>query len=384
MAPRAGAGRAGAGPEGGPGVRVALERWSLHFYSLPYRREIVWANAVERAGLFALLVLEGDNGARGIAEGTIKAAWSGVSPRSLAAAFEDVLMPRLAGVDIASPPDVARALSGIPENRLAKGMIDSASWTLHSASAGAPLWRLWDAPRSVDLTWAVTRQPPAAMAREAAAMCARHGFRTLKVKGGQGLATDLAALREIRAAVGGAVVLYVDANSAYGREEAPGYASAIADAGAVVAEDPCPLSPDAQFADLQRGAPLPILIDRGCTSAQDAQAFIGRGGVALSAKPGRIGLSEARAICDLAARHGARVAVGLYAESALGTLVSLQLAAALPAAQTLVAAEQSFFLEMAEQVLLDVPAVADGRIDLPAAADLYGLIDQGRLARHAL
>jgi len=30
-----------------------------------------------------------------------------------------------------------------------------------------------------------------------------------------------------------------------------------------------------------------------------------------------------------------------------------------------------------------VPAVADGRIDLPAAADLYGLIDQGRLARHA-
>lgn len=101
MAPRAGAGRAGAGPEGGPGVRVALERWSLHFYSLPYRREIVWANAVERAGLFALLVLEGDNGARGIAEGTIKAAWSGVSPRSLAAAFEDVLMPRLAGVDIA-------------------------------------------------------------------------------------------------------------------------------------------------------------------------------------------------------------------------------------------------------------------------------------------
>ena len=88
-------------------MTVKLARWSLHFYALPYRREIVWANAVEKQGTYALLMLEGDNGARGVAEGTIKATWSGVSPRSLKAAFEDFLMPRLAGVDIASPEAVA-------------------------------------------------------------------------------------------------------------------------------------------------------------------------------------------------------------------------------------------------------------------------------------
>lgn len=363
---------------------VKLERWTLEFYKLPYRREIVWANAVETAGTFALLTLEGDNGAKGVAEGTIKTTWSGVSPRSLAAVFEDILMPKLAGVDIASPASVARALAGIPENKLARGMLDSATWVLHAATAGAPLWKLWGGTSEVDLTWAVTRQAPAAMAQEAAQMCARYGFRTLKVKGGQGLATDLLAMREIRAAVGDGVALYVDANSAYARDEAAAYVSAIADAGALVAEDPCPLWPDAEFSALQRGSAIPVLIDRNCTSVQDAQAFIDKGGIALSTKPGRIGLSEARAINELAAAHGAKVAIGLYAESALGTLINLQQAAALAPAQTLVAAEQTFFLEMSDQVLTESLVIAQGRIHMPEAVDVAGLIDRDKLAQYAL
>ena len=365
-------------------MQVKLERWTLQFYRLSYRREIVWANAVEMGGTFALLTLEGDNGVKGVAEGTIKSTWSGVSPRSLAAIFDDVLMPRLAGVDIASPPAVATALAGIPENKLAKGMLDSASWGLHAATVGQPLWRLWGGSAAVDLTWAITRQAPLAMAGEAAAMCGRHGFRTLKVKGGQGIDIDLAAMREIRAAVGADVILYVDANSAYPRHQAAAYVSAIGDAGAVVAEDPCPLQPDAAFSTLQRDSAIPILVDRSCTSVADAQAFIDKGGIALSTKPGRIGPSEARAINELAALHGAKVAIGLYAESALGTLISLQQAAALTSAQTLVAAEQTFFLEMADQVLTNALPISEGRIRMPEVADVSSLVDCEKLRRYAL
>ena len=365
-------------------MQVKLERWSLQFYRLPYRREIVWANAVEQAGTFALLTLDGDNGAKGIAEGTIKSTWSGVSPRSLAAIFEDVLMPKLAGVDMASPAAVAQALAGIPENKLARGMLDSAAWLLHAATVGQPLWRLWGGAPTVDLTWAITRQAPMVMAREAAALCASHGFRTLKVKGGQGLDTDLLAMREIRAAVGPDVALYVDANSAYPRDQAVAYVQAIADAGALVAEDPCPLLPDAEFSALQRASAIPILIDRNCSSVGDAQAFIDKGGIALATKPGRIGLTEARAINDLATANGAKVAIGLYAESALGTLINLQQAAALAPAQTLVAAEQTFFLEMSDQVLTDTLTIAQGRIHLPEAVDVAGLIDHDKLKHYAL
>ena len=364
-----------------------LARWSLHFYKLPYRREIVWANAVEKEGLYALLLLEGGNGARGVAEGTIKATWSGVSPNSLKASFEEVLMPRLAGVDVSQPGEVGKALAGIPENRLAKGMIDTAAWTLHAATIGQPLWKLWGGKGEVALTWAITRQPPSVMAREAAEVCEQYGFRTLKVKGGQGLQTDLMAMREIRAAVGEGVALYVDANSAYARDEADAYVKAIAGAGAIVAEDPCGLWPDEAFSALAAASPIPLLVDRNCTSVLDAQAFLGEGDaskVALSTKPGRIGLSEARAINDLAARRGAKVAVGLYAESALGSLINLQQAAALAPAQTLVAAEQTFFLELQEQVLATLPVIGAGRIALPAETDLAALIDWDRVRHCAL
>ena len=198
---------------------MKLERWSLHCYRLPYAREVVWANARESSGVFALLRLEAE-GCAGIAEGTLKDTWSGVSPKSLAAALEDFLIPRLREVDLADEKVVAQAFAGIPENRLAKGMIESACWTLRAAVWHEPLWKLWDAGRSREIAWTVTRQAPKAMAAEAAAVCAKYGFRVLKVKGGQGADVDLRALAEIRAAVGAGVELYVDANSAYARADA--------------------------------------------------------------------------------------------------------------------------------------------------------------------
>jgi L-alanine-DL-glutamate epimerase-like enolase superfamily enzyme len=335
---------------------------------------VAWSNAVEDAGVFALLELTSDDGLVGIAEGTVKATWSAVSPRSLAAALEDVLLPRVIGRDLDQVP---QAFAGIPENRLAKALIDNACWTMRAAAAGKPLWRLWGGARQVELAWTVTRQAPALMAAEAREVCARYGFRTLKVKGGQGLETDLAALAQIRAAVGAQVALYVDANGAYRRAEAPGYVRAIAAAGACVAEDPSPLAPDGEFEALQRACGIPILVDASCASAADARLYLERGARALSAKPGRVGLSETRAVAALAAQAHAEVAVGIYAESLLGTLISLQLPGSMPA-------EQTFYLTMTEQVAaLELP-IRGGCIELPETADYAALVDWKKVERFAI
>ncbi len=362
---------------------MKLVDWSLHFYELPYEREVVWANAVESSGLYALLVLVDENGIQGVAEGTIKATWSGVSPRSLAASLEDFLIPKVLGVECDGPAAVMKRLEGVPENRLAKAMIDNAAWQIDACRTGQPLWKVWGGSQSVELTWAITRQPPAVMAAEAARVCERYGFRTLKVKGGQRLDIDLEALREIRAAVGDDVVLYVDANSAYKRTEALAYTLAIRDAGATVSEDPSPLRADGLFAELQAAAGIPILVDRTCTSAEDAAHYLEKGATALSTKAGRIGFSEAREISTLAEHNGARVALGLYAESALGTLISLQYGAAIPRDLQLVAAEQTFYLGIVEQVVTEMPPVKDGRIELPAIADYSKLVDWERVRRFA-
>ena len=92
-------------------------------------------------------------------------------------------------------------------------------------------------------------------------------------------------------------------------------------------------------------------------------------------------MSEARAINELAAARGAKVAIGLYAESALGTLISLQQAAALSPGQALVAAEQTFFLEMHEQVLSAPLVIRDGRVTLPDDANIAAGIDWRQAGR---
>jgi L-alanine-DL-glutamate epimerase-like enolase superfamily enzyme len=217
------------------------------------------------------------------------------------------------------------------------------------------------------------------MAREAAEVIAAHGFRALKIKGGQGIETDIAALRRIRAAVGDAIDFYVDANSAYPGAEAADYVRIIAAEGAKVAEDPCPLQPDAQFAELTANSAIPVLVDSSCASLKDATQYLERGAKALSVKPGRIGISEARRIAELARRSGANVCSGMYGESALGTLISLQFSGALEA--PLVPAEQSFYLMMRDQVLREPLRIEGGRVRLPTASDTAALVDWDKVER---
>lgn len=332
----------------------------------------MWSNARERSGLFALLRLQSDSGVAGIAEGTIKSTWSGVSPRSLHAALEEVVLPFLRDTDLSDESAVHEALGRVPENRLAKGMVSTACWTMRAAAAGKPLWQLLGGSGEAEVCWTVTRRAPAVMAKEAAEYCGRYGFRTLKMKGGQGVDTDLQALKEIRAAVGPDVALYVDANGAYSRDQALDYVKRIAAAGATIAEDPSPLVPDARFEALQQAAGIPILIDSACTSVRDAELFLSRGARAISLKPGRVGMDECLAIRDKLSNG--KTALGIYAESALGTLINLQLPADLPA-------EQTFFLMMQSHVTPAVPEIRNGRIRLPEEPRLEKLVDWQAVAK---
>jgi L-Ala-D/L-Glu epimerase len=352
---------------------VRLAEYSLHCYRLRYARPVRWSDIVEEAAPFVLLRLQSDSGATGVAEITVKPTWCGVTARSLISAVEEVFLPLIASMDLDEPAKVRAALERIPENQAAKTLIDNACWDLHAAARGRSLWRLWEGARRVELSWALTRQAPQAMAAEAAAMVARHGFRTLKVKGGQGFETDLAGMRDIRAAVGEAVRLYVDANGAYGAEEALHYARAMADAGAVVVEDPCAFAPDAKFRKLQQDSPVPLLVDFGCTSLRDAALFIEQGAKGLSIKPGRFGFSTARAMHKLARRSGCAPVVGLMGESVLGTFAALQFAAAVP--DPILPAETTWFLAMTEQITTVTPKIVDGAVDLPECASLAALID---------
>jgi L-alanine-DL-glutamate epimerase-like enolase superfamily enzyme len=295
-----------------------------------------------------------------------------------------MLLPALEKVDLSDAGAVRTKLESFPENTLAKGLIDNACWDLRAHASGKPLWQLFDGAPQVTVSWTVTRDSPQAMAREAADRVERHGFRILKIKGGQGFDTDARALREIRAAVGPGIGLYVDANTAYRQDEAPAYLRLLAEGGATHAEDPCELRPDAWFTRTQTESPLPLVVDSRCQSLADARLFIERGARAVGIKPTRVGATvalETARVCD---EGNVRVNAGLHAESALGSLAASHVAAAFPRHPDSLPAETSYYLAYAEQILREPPAIRDGVLRLGHEPGLAAAIDWDRLARHTL
>ena len=358
---------------------MRLARCTLHAYRLPYERPVKWSDIVEEGGTFLMLRLCSDDGHEGVAEMTAKPTWTGFGLQGLVAALTEVLLPRLARVDLADAGAVARCLDGIPGLHAPKALIDNAWCDLRAGASGTALWKQWKGRARVPVSFTVTRQAPDQMAREAADLVERLGLRMLKVKGGQGIDVDSQVLRVLRAAVGDDIGFYVDANGAYAPSGASAYAQAMFDAGARVVEDPCTLAPGARFRALQAGLSGPLLVDFGCWSPQDTSLFIESGARAFSLKPGRFGLTVTREMQSRAEAAGALTVVGMFGESVLGTLQALMQASSLDA-QAL-PAEVTWYLTMREQVLYEVPKVSEGCIVLPDAACVAGSVDWQLVAR---
>lgn len=144
---------------------MRISESSIHCYALPYSRPVHWFNSAEDSGTFVLLCIVNEDGFQGVAEAPIKPTWSGVSPRSIAAAIEDLFIPELRKVDVMNPAEVAGVLARFPENHLAKMLIDNACCTMRAAAGTIPLWQSLGGTPNVEVSWTVTRQPPDRMAK---------------------------------------------------------------------------------------------------------------------------------------------------------------------------------------------------------------------------
>jgi L-alanine-DL-glutamate epimerase-like enolase superfamily enzyme len=358
---------------------MRLAEWDTYPMHIPYPGIVKWASTSEDGADYLLLRLVGDDGTVGLAEGVVKTAWSGATFGILAAALQELFIPMLGEIDLLDEAAVTRTLGKVRENRLARSMIDMACWDLRSQARGVPLWKLWGGEPDVAVSWTVTRKEGTAMAREAETMVGRHGFRTLKVKGGQGREFDRVMLAEMRTAVGPEVALYVDANSAYTQDETPAYLQELADQGVVAAEDPCRLAPNRAFSRLQGESPIPILVDNACGDARDTALFLEQGARALSLKPSKSGFSESRRMAALAEAQECAVSVGIMGETSMGALMGLQLASAIPHRPPSLPAELSFFLTLADQYVSEPLRIEDGRIRLPDLPGFARFVDWERV-----
>lgn len=358
-------------------MALMLTGFRLHPVHLPYRRRITWAGHVEGGVDVLIAVLETAGGIEGVGEVPVRANWTGHTVKSLDAVLREIFLPRLMGVDLSDAAAVARTLHRVPEQSIAKVLLDIAITDVCAQAAGQPLWRFLGGtgPR-IPVCWTLTRGAPADMACEAEAQARAHGMAAFKVKTGQGMETDRAVLHAVRAAVGGDALLFADANRAYTSDDVARYTEMLAESGAVAAEDPCELVPDASLAAINVAARVPVLVDHACRSLAEARLFVGAGARALSVKVMKSGLTDSLAIVRLAAEAGTRVHVGIGATGSLGAYTALSLAAAMGG---WLPCEESFFVSLADDVATAPLEIADGAVTLPDASSLGALIDWCRV-----
>jgi L-alanine-DL-glutamate epimerase-like enolase superfamily enzyme len=156
----------------------------------------------------------------------------------------------------------------------------------------------------------------------------------------------------------------------------------VAERGAVMVEDPCPLLPNSSFAELQKQCPIPILVDGACRSFAMTKLFVEHRAKAFNLKLQKArGYTENWQIARFATERGCDVNIGMFGETSLGSLAALQMSAALPNRERCVPAEVSLFLMLPDEYVREPLQVQGGRVRLPDAPGMARLVDWDKVAR---
>jgi len=311
--------------------------------ALPTRRSWSWRGLGGALGRWVVVRLHDEEGRAGLGEATPLPDWggdfgrhAGETPETVRHVVERLLAPLVRGRDPFDLEALLEEMDAVVRGHVyAKAAVEMALWDLQGRQAGQPVHRLLGGRTrgAVPIAHMIGLMEVDEAVAEAEAVVA-DGCRALQVKGTGELDRDTTVLGALRAAVGDAVLLRLDANQGYrhrGRKGAADAVRALAAAGADLVEQPT--EGLAEMAAVTAAAPVPVVADESCWSPRDVLDVAAVGAAdAVSiyvAKAG--GLSRARTVATLAHLHGLPCDVNGSLESGIGTAASLALAAAMPA-----------------------------------------------------
>lgn len=356
--------------------------WTLAWrpYRLPFARPLVTATGRHALREGILLCLRDPEGLAGYGEVAPLPGHGGEPLEEaraalpwLGAALIDLLEGSGLPATAADWLRMARRLrAGAPALPAACAGLDLALADRCARRAGLPLarWIRPDARDSVPVNATLGAEDAAAAADQALAARAA-GFTELKLKLGTGDAEDLARVAAVRAAVGPAVALRLDANGAWDPPRAIRMLAALAPCDIAFVEQPVSAAGEigaalAALARVRAASPIPVAADELLLVPGAAERVLEAGAADLLVlKPALMGGPSAA--WDLAARAASalppvEVLVTSALDSAVGRLGALHLAAALPELR------RACGLATGGLLAADVaptPAVIQGRIALP-------------------
>ena len=337
---------------------------------------------------FLLLRVHTDSDLTGLGEVSCTPIWSGEDQVTAAHIIADFLAPAVMGED---PRDIERLTMkmrrAVAANPFTKSGMEMALWDILGKSAGLPVYRLLGGKvrDTVPIKMSVSGLEPAAAAK-LAEWAMSQKLRALKVKVGIEPEEDIARVKAVRAAIGPAVRLGVDANGGWSPRVAIRTIRRLVDeCGIYFAEQPVPPLDVQWMADVRHNVPVPVMADESCYTLQDAMA-LARAGAAdiLSVYVGKGGgIGPARKIAAVAEAAGLTCTVGSNLELGVASAAMAHLATA----TTGVGAEEYPCdilgpLAYEEDLLVEPLEVRDGAVRAPDRPGLGVELDEGRLARY--
>ncbi len=291
--------------------------------------------------------------------------------------IREFLAPTLLGLDVAHPREVFRAFRAVRGHNMAKAALEMAAWDLYARREGVPLARALGGSRA-RIASGVSIGIQESFERLAARIQAEldAGYRRVKIKIKPGWDVDV--VRQVRARFGG-IPLMVDANAAYGLEDA-GHLAGLDAFGLMMIEQPLDYEDIADHARLQRRLSTPICLDESIHSPRAARDAVEAGACRIiNIKPGRLGgFAESIAVHDLCAAAGVPVWHGGMLESGIGRVHNIHLSTlpnfTLPGD---VAASRRYFVP--DLVDPAVEVAADGTIAVPDGPGLGVAVDLDRV-----
>lgn len=309
-------------------------RAELREFVLPLLRPIQTARGPirERAGLILSLWDERGNVARGEA-----APLPGFSRDTLDEARQDLrpaILARLQDASLRRAGDVPALLDLLGPGPAARHALDQALLGLLAAHRGCSIGALLHpgARRSVPLHALVDS------ADEVRRLGLDQGaeprlLRAVKIKvGAQDLASDLARVIEIRAALPAGIAIRLDANGAYRPEQAIAFLGQLEGLGVVAIEQPVAPGDPQAMAQVRREAGVSVLADEGVLDLAELEAHLAADAIdGVVLKPMLLGgISRGYRMAERAADAGLGVSVTTTFESAIGRRAALELAASVP------------------------------------------------------
>ena len=295
-----------------------------------------------------LVVVRDDDGQVGYGEAPQVWQVTGESLASATACVEQLLAPLVTGTDVDDwAATAARLPRAVARNAGAKAAVDVALHDLAARRSGVRLAELlrttYGAPSSSSVPATVTTDVTlsagdATALATAAAARVEDGFSTLKLKVGTDAATDVARVRAVRAAVGAGVVLRLDANQGWTRDEAVEVIRALeaADLDVELVEQPVWGEDVEGLAWVRARVGLPVMADEALYTSYDLERILRLDAAdAVNVKLAKTGsLGTAAGLLRRASEHGLGTMVGSMMETHVGLGAAASLVAAVPTSGT--------------------------------------------------